>query len=154
MTNSNSSSNNRSARIKTFVVAILILATIGFVDAAYLTVNHYLGTPLPCSIVNGCEKVTTSVYSVVLGVPLPLIGAVYYLALLVLSVAFLDAEKKELIAAMLGISGLGFLASLFLVYLQIFVLRSLCPYCLVSAADSTLIFILLYEGNKQKRDEA
>lgn len=153
MTNSSSSSNSLSRRIKALVVVVLALAVLGFVDSSYLAVSHYFSIPLPCSIVNGCEKVTTSAYSTVFGIPLALFGAAYYLVIIVLAIAVLDAKKERLIRSILLVSGIGFLVSLVLVYLQIFVLGALCMYCLISAIDSTLIFFLSYQGKNNERNE-
>lgn len=60
---------NQFKKYKWLVLGFLILGFLGFLDATYLTVKHYLGTPINCSIFEGCEKVTTSQYATVGGVP-------------------------------------------------------------------------------------
>jgi uncharacterized membrane protein len=120
----------------------LAIALLGFFDAAYLTVKHYTGGALECSVLNGCEQVTTSKYSAIGPVPISLVGAVYYLVLLVLAFAYLDFEKPKLMYLAALLATLGFLASGVLVYLQVFVINALCLYCLFSAGFSTLLFIL------------
>ena len=141
MTLSNKSSNSPSAANK-IVVAILICAALGFIDASYLTVSHYFAIPLPCSIVNGCEKVTTSVYSTVFGVPLALFGAAYYLAMVLLSVFSFDRKNERSMKVVAVLSTAGFLVSLGLVSIQLFVLDSICLYCMTSAAITTIVFLL------------
>ena len=141
MTLSNKSSSSPSA-VNKIVVAILVCAALGFIDASYLTVSHYFAIPLPCSIVNGCEKVTTSVYSTVFGVPLALFGAAYYLAMVLLSVFSLDRKNERSMKVVAVLSTAGFLISLGLVSIQLFVLDSICLYCMTSAAITTIVLLL------------
>lgn len=117
----------------------LILGLAGFIDSSYLTANHYLGTALNCPILGGCETVTTSSYSKIFGAPVSLLGNIYYLAVIILAVAFWDSKKRKLLYFISYLSGAGFLASLAFTYLQFFVIKALCFYCLMSAGISTLI---------------
>ena len=136
---------------------ILLLGFLGFIDTLYLTYEHFTGAPVNCSILNGCDKVLTSSYSSILDVPLALIGTLYYLLVLALMAAYLGQKNKAVIKYLLGLTSLGFIISLFLVYLQFFVLKALCLYCMISALSSTLLFILttIYllklKDNKQKQ---
>ncbi len=112
---------------------------VGFIDAAYLTVKHYTGEPVSCSIINGCEEVTTSEYSIVFGIPLALIGAIYYAGVSALLFFYLeDGGGGVLRLLLLGVAG-AFLVSLWLFYIQIAVIEELCLYCLVSAGSSTFL---------------
>ncbi len=92
----------------------------------------------------------TSVYSMVDGIPVPLAGAVYYLAIAVGALIFLEArlvsrsESARHFAVLkwaLLATVLGFLASLYFLYLQAFVLHSFCQYCLGSLGTSTILFV-------------
>ncbi|MCL4403827.1 vitamin K epoxide reductase family protein, partial [Patescibacteria group bacterium] len=116
------------------------LAFLGFLDATFLTASHYLRFPLPCSVLNGCEVVTTSVYSTLFGVPIALIGALYYLAMFVLSVAALERKRPRLLQPVFALSALGLAVSLVLVFIQLVVIGSICPYCMVSAITTTAVF--------------
>jgi len=141
--NSENSSNTRSRVVPRWIIAAFLLVSFGgFVDATYLTVKHYSGTPLACSIFKGCEKVTTSRYAVILGVPLALFGAVYYLAVFLLSIAYLDVRRQEILSFTALFTVVGLLASAWFVYLQLFVIQAICPYCMVSAIASTILFLL------------
>jgi uncharacterized membrane protein len=124
------------------VVLFLIVALIGFTDAAYLTYAHYTHTIPPCSLVEGCETVTTSVYATVGRVPIALGGALYYLLLSIMAVAYLDTKRAFLMRIAGYLTAAGFLASALLVGLQVFVIKAFCLYCLASAATSTLLFFL------------
>lgn len=123
-----------------WVFALISFA--GLLDASYLAAKHYTATPINCSLFQGCEKVITSPYAVVFGIPVALFGAIYYFAVLILALAYLDAKKSVFIYFISWFSSLGLLASLWFLYLQIFVIKALCLYCLGSAASSILIFIL------------
>ena len=114
-------------------IAATILSLIGLVDALYLTIQHVTGQSLQCTIVSGCSEVLSSRYSEVAGVPLAAVGAAAYFS--VFSLATLAAFGYRtagtlftlLVAAM-------FLVSLWLIYLQAFVIGHFCQYCLLSAA--------------------
>lgn len=127
---------------KKYIVVFFILSIVGFVDASFLAVEHYMGKIPPCSLTNGCEKVTTSDYSVIFGVPVALAGALYYLSLIVLLILFLDIKKPIFIKIFISLTGLGFISSIFFTYLQFFVIKAICPYCLLSAFTSTSLFFL------------
>jgi len=118
-----------------------IVAFVGFVDAAYLTLNHFVGIVPPCFITQGCDVVTTSVYSKILGIPVSLLGSLYYLFMLVLMLYYIDKEDARAFKVMALMSVIGFLFSLWFVYVQVFIINSLCSYCLVSAFTSTLLLI-------------
>ena len=120
---------------------LFALALIGFVDALFLTVTHYLNVIPPCSI-RGCEVVTTSIYSTIAGIPIALFGAVYYLVVLALLVAYVD-KRKDLFLSIVGfITLLAGLVTLYLIYLQLFVLHAICIYCMTSAATTILLAII------------
>ena len=123
------------------IIAFLAVSFLGFLDATYLTAQHYLGTIPPCVITTGCETVLTSEHNAVFGIPVALLGAIYYLALFLLTVLSLDM-KRGIIRLVALLAPLGFFASLYFVYLQFFVIKEICSYCIVSAATSTILFIL------------
>lgn len=127
---------------KPLAIAFLAIAFLGFLDATYLAVEHFRGVIPPCTILQGCEKVTTSEYSVIFGIPVALLGSIYYLAVMVLSILFLDRknEKYFLYASYLTIFGL--LAAAYFVFIQLVIIKAICIYCMFSALTSTLLFIL------------
>lgn len=122
------------------VFAFIALALVGLVDAGYLTIEHYRGV-IPTCTLNGCETVLTSRYATVGPVPIAAIGTLYYLALLLAGIGYLTLRRPMLIAIGAAVSGIGFAASLGLVYIQFFILKSLCAFCLLSALTTTLLFI-------------
>lgn len=124
------------------VVAMIIIATIGFADATHLTISHYTGSALKCGVSGGCDTVTTSVYSKIFGIPVALFGSLYYASVIILSVAYLDTKKQLFLTLLTLVPIAGLVASLYFVSLQLFVLYTICLYCMVSAGTSTAIFIL------------
>ena len=118
-----------------------IIAFLGFLDATYLTILHYKQTIPPCTIGN-CERVLTSQYATVLGIPTALFGSLFYLSIIILSLLIITNYKKSFVNLFYLLAASGFGVSLFLLYIQAFVLKSFCQYCLISAATSTGIFIL------------
>jgi len=139
---------------KTIILPYVLLALLGFADASYLTISHYQGKIPPCSLVNGCEKVLTSGYATILGIPTALFGAIFYLTLFVLVLLYLDSKKTWTIGLCVYLSFIGFLVSLILLYLQVFVIGALCFYCLVSgfinlllSAHSSWLFYTLQHRN-------
>ncbi len=119
-----------------------MVSFLGFADASYLTIEHLRGVPPNCSFLEGCAEVTSSPYSEIAGIPVALGGALYYLSILLLSIAFLDSKKETLFRLACLLTPLGFLASAYFVFLMAFVIQALCIYCLGSAISSTLLFIL------------
>jgi uncharacterized membrane protein len=121
---------------------IILLAFVGFLDATYLTAEHYAGRVPPCSVLSGCETVTTSEYATFLGVPISLFGAGYFLAIVLLAVALMQTHRRTVLYAGAALAGGGFVAALVLFYLQLFVLEAICLYCALSDSISIILFIL------------
>ncbi len=123
------------------VIAALVVALLGFADATYLTVEHYQGVIPPCTT-GGCEIVLTSAFSTVMGIPVALLGSIYYLLICIGLFAYLDTRKTAILRTTMFLPCLGFIGSLWFIYLQAFVIKSYCQYCLVSAGISTLLTIV------------
>lgn len=123
-------------------LAIVFLAGgfLGFIDSSYLSVLHYKNIIPPCSVLGECETVLTSRYAVIGGVPVSLFGIVYYLALTVLSVLYFDTKRSKFMIVAMGMSVLGFVFTLWLFFLQVFVIKAFCEYCLFSAVITTTLF--------------
>ncbi len=122
------------------LIFFFVVAALGFLDAAYLTVEHYLNSVPPCAI-GGCEVVLTSVYATVAGVPVALLGALYYLVVLVLLKMYLDTKKEIFARIALLLTIAGMLSTIYFFILQAFVLHAFCVYCIGSAITSTALFI-------------
>lgn len=131
-------SNNAVAKLP-FLAAVVALA--GLADAVYLTIKHFTGEAVPCSIVQGCEQVLTSSYAEIGGVPLAIFGAAAYFA--AFSLAILTAFGNRLMWTLFGVQvTLMFIFTAWLVYLQAFVIEAFCQFCLLSAATTLALFII------------
>ena len=126
------------------LLSIFLLSFLGFLDATYLTILHYKNAFPPCTITSGCETVLTSKYATILGVPIALIGSLFYFFLVILSVALLTSRNKTFEQAILIISASGFVVSLVLIYIQLVIINALCQYCVISEVISFLIFGLAF----------
>ena len=84
----------------------------------------------------------TSEYNNLFSIPLSLFGAVYYLLILIITFDHLLAARLSLFIRAAKLTLIGFLMSLYLVSLQLFVLKSICIYCMFSAIISISLFIL------------
>jgi|SRR3989344_2724002 len=129
---------------------IFVLANIGFLVSAYLLWTYITGAPIACSINSGCEAVRSSPYSHIFGLPQPFFGLVFYVLIMIFS--FLVTKTNVFlnisIAKLLLILAVGgFLYSAYLTYLEAFVIKAFCTWCVVSAAVATLILALLIKEN-------
>lgn len=123
-------------------LAIAVVALIGLADAIYLTVQHVTGESVRCTIVSGCSEVLSSSYATVGNVPLALIGAVAYFT--VFSLAILAAFGYPITDKLLAVVvGMMLVTSLWLTYLQAFVIGHYCQFCLLSAAVTTALAVLV-----------
>lgn len=135
------------------IIFLGLLALLGFANATFLTVEHYLNLTPTCFLVSGCETVIKSAYSTIGPIPLALLGALFYLALLILVILYFDLKKNWPRRAIFFLSILGFLDSLYLIYLQAFVIRAYCFYCLLSAIIAILIFLGATLGKLYRRQQ-
>ena len=111
-------------------LTICTVAFLGMVNAFYLSAKR--GEIIPCFIVRGCEKVLSSTYSIVGGIPLAWIGLVFYISVFSLAVFQLCGARTTIKwVSILALPAL--VISLFLVWIQAFVLQAFCAYCLLSA---------------------
>lgn len=123
---------------------IFILGVIGFFDAAYLTYKHYDNSIVPCStnLFIDCGKVLESQYAVMFGFPLAAWGMLFYATVLTLAFVAAYMPKHYKVKMMLFYTTvLGMLFSVYLVYLQLVVIQSICLYCMLSAFTSISLYV-------------
>lgn len=119
----------------TTLAALLCLA--GLAVAGYLTYVHYEDIAPVCTT-GGCEKVQASSYAELAGIPVALLGLIGYLAIGVSLLGRGDLGRAA--TAALTIIGFGF--SVYLTYLELFVIDALCQWCLASAVLMTGLLIV------------
>jgi uncharacterized membrane protein len=107
---------------------------VGFAISVYLTFVHYRGYVSPCYVVHGCEQVQTSRFSVILGVPVALLGTAFFAVMFYLGIALLTRSGVKLLRTYKVLAYLGALAVIPLFLLQAIALRAFCSYCVASEA--------------------
>lgn len=122
--------------------AVLILSVIGFLLSVYLTYLHYTeGHSAFCTQGSGCDVVRQSGYSSILGIPVALLGAIGYA--LIFWFSYVSVSRRMRWVLLYAISLAGFIFSVYLTYIEFFVIKAICPYCVVSAILITAIFIII-----------
>jgi len=132
-----------------YLIAALV-SLIGLGDAIYLTVQDLTGQTLRCTIVSGCNEVLSSPYAHIGSFPLAALGAIAYFTVFSLSIlaAFRYPFAKPLLAMLLAAM---FLTTLWLLYLQAFVIHHFCQYCLLSAAVTTTLTVVVLIASRVGR---
>lgn len=146
-------SSLESKRRNLFYIAIALLSLVGLADSIYLTVQHITGESVRCTIISGCSEVLSSSYAVIGGYPLASIGAFAYFSvfsLAILAVFGYRVAGQLLLPVVLAMC----LVSLWLIYLQAFVIRHFCQFCLLSAGITftmTVLVLVNWRLNRQKK---
>lgn len=124
------------------IIGFIVVAMLGWVASAILTAVHFWAIPLiPAdAVLPGSMQVITSQWAYVGPIPLATIGAVYYIAMIALGALWLSTKNPTVERLLLPVTGMGFLASLGFVYLQLGVIGAICPFCMMSAAATTILF--------------
>lgn len=131
-------------------ITAAIVSLIGLADAIYLTVEHVTGQSVRCTIIAGCSEVLSSRYAAVAGLPLAAVGAAAYFS--VFSLATLAAFGYRVAGTLMtALVLLMFLFSLWLIYLQAFVIHAFCQFCLLSAAVTTALTIIALLARRTAR---
>lgn len=122
---------------KLYVIAAL-LALLGLADATYLTVQALTGENVVCGGSAACSEVLGSAYAKIGGIPVAALGALaYFAAFTFATFAAFDYRRARRFFALDVWAMLAF--TLWLLYLQAFVLHAFCRYCLFSAALTFLL---------------
>ena len=123
-------------------IAAAVVSLVGLGDAIYLTVQDLTGQHLRCTIITGCAEVLGSKYSHVGSIPLATLGAAAYFTFfsLAILVVFGYSIARPLLAVLVVIM---FLTTLWLTYLQAFVIHHFCQYCLLSAGVTTILTLIV-----------
>ncbi len=129
-------------------ILALVLVFIGLVDSTYLVAEHYSEATPPCRVgfsLVDCGAVLRSKYAVIAGVPMAVLGLVHYAFLR--GLILYGLQKKSLVARSLAVieSLGGALFSVYLVYLQLFVLHAICIYCMLSAVVSFILCATVFQ---------
>lgn len=113
------------------------LAAFGIGVASYIAIaDSGGGAPVCVAGGHGCETVANSSYSHLLGVNVAVFGVVGYV--LLLGISMLRGDGARLAGFAIALAGFGF--SVYLTYLELFVIDAVCQWCVASAILMTLLF--------------
>ena len=128
--------------------ALIALTILGLLVSVYMTIYKYSGNEGMCLGSGDCGTVNASRYSQIemagVNVPVAVVGIGGYLVILAV---LLYEKKNELLRQngmifLFGLTLMGFLFSMYLVYVEVAILKAYCPFCVTSQITMTLIFIL------------
>lgn len=125
---------------------IISLSSAGFLIVIYI--RHHknnVEAALVCPLRANCDLVIHSNYSKFLGIPVELLGLLYYLFVMVIYTTFLVFPKTavSLLIALVHLASItAFAFSAYLTMVQAFAIKNWCTWCLISAAISVSIFFL------------
>lgn len=124
---------------------LVALASLGLLDAIYMTIYKFTNNTAMCLGSGDCSTVNASRYASVNGIPVALIGVLGYLA--ILGLLLYESRARGLIrdnATLLefGLALTGFLFTVWLIYVEVALIKAFCPFCIASQTIMTLIFIL------------
>jgi uncharacterized membrane protein len=114
--------------------AMAAVALLGLAVSAYLTWVHYAGIEPVCTGISDCERVQTSSYAELAGIPVAVMGVVGYAALL------LSLRGPAELTALLAYLAVAF--SAYLTWAELFRIDSICQWCVVSALASLATSVL------------
>lgn len=124
--------------------ALIALAVVGLLVSIYMTIYKLTSNNAMCLGSGDCSTVNASKYSEVNGFPVASIGILGYAA--ILATLYFEKRKKNFrensALILFGLALTGFIFSVWLVYVEIALLKALCPFCVASQIAMTLIFII------------
>lgn len=127
--------------------ATLLLSVAGLGVSTYLTISHYntdVALSCPASSTINCEKVTSSDQSELLGIPVAVLGLVFFVGMVILTLPVAWRAAQPLVhMARLGsvIVGIGFV--LWLIYAELFEIDAICLWCTAVHGITFVLFCLV-----------
>ena len=131
-----------SARVSTLFGLFTAVAVFGWAVSAFLSGIHFWAIPqIPAGAeLSGSLQVVTSQWAYVLGVPLATLGGFYYLTTIALAAWWFDTRHPLVIKILTPITATGVLASSYFVWLQLVPIGEICPFCMMSATATVVLF--------------
>jgi uncharacterized membrane protein len=124
----------------------LLLSLFGLGVSIYLTITHFDKMALVCSD-NGainCAKVTTSPQSVIIGIPVAMLGVAFFvpMILLCLPAAWRSADRRiHLARLLLSITGVGMI--IYLIIAELFIIKAICLWCSSVHLITFILFVII-----------
>ncbi len=124
--------------------ASVALVVLGLLVSIYMTIYKVTSNDSMCLGSGDCSTVNASRYSEVNGIPVAIIGVLGYLA--ILAIHYFENRnrffKQNSTLMIFGMALTGFIFTVWLIYVEIALLKALCPFCVTSQTAMTVIFII------------
>jgi uncharacterized membrane protein len=131
-------------RLSRIEITLVTLAIIGLLVSIYMTIYKITSNDNMCIGSKDCSVVNQSRYAELYGIPVAVFGILGYAA--ILAVLLLERNpgffKQNGTMLLFGLSLTGFLFTLYLIFLEIAIIKAYCPFCITSQVAMTFIFIL------------
>ena len=131
--------------MKSLRTIAIIAATLGIADSIYLLLIKVLNNKNMCiQGVGDCWSVNTSRYSEIFGFPTSALGIAAYAVILGLWILLprTDFFRRNIPIANFMLSLIGVIYSAYLTYLEIAVIKAICPFCVISAILFAILFVV------------
>lgn len=128
---------------------VIYLSAAGALVSLYLLFLHFEPTASVCDINArwSCDSVNKSSYSKLFGIPVALLGMAYYFIIALLSINRIKGKKDlmgyDSLSVMFWMTSFGFVIHYYLLFAEIFLIKALCAFCLVSNLIITLIALII-----------
>ena len=123
-------------------ISILALSLVGILLSLYLTINYFKGSDLSYCITGAdCDVVKKSAYSKIFGIPVSALGILGYGAIIISALTSLSKKNRWNLLFVFSTLALAF--SAYLTYVELFVIKAVCSFCVASAIIISLIFFIV-----------
>lgn len=120
------------------------LVTLGLLVSMYMTIYKITSNNAMCLGSGDCSTVNSSKYAEINGIPVAVFGVAGYLAILAVHI-FENRNrffKQNSTLMIFGMSLTGFIFTVWLIYVEVALLKAICPFCVTSQVAMTLIFMI------------
>ncbi|MFH1632206.1 MAG: vitamin K epoxide reductase family protein [bacterium] len=131
---------------KCLIGAILFFSILGIVAAVYSALAHYDTASSAFCVINetfNCDVVNKGPYSELFGIPVSIFGLGAYSFLLVTTLMYISRREEAAITAMSAFALAGLVYSLYLTYIEAFVIFTWCILCITSQISILIIAVAL-----------
>lgn len=123
-------------------IILAVLDVVGFIVAGYLSIVELNGGVPSCGPLKGCEEVALSEYARIGGIPVAVFGVLLSVALLTMAVAWWKTDIYGLLLGHYGLSLVGVIFDGYFLYLQVFVIKAVCVWCVTYEVSLLLRFLI------------
>ena len=120
------------------------LVILGLLVSVYMTIYKITSNEVMCLGSGDCSTVNASKYAEVNNIPVAVFGVIGYLAILV--VHYFENRnrffKQNSTLMIFGMSLTGFIFTVWLIYVEVALLKAICPFCVTSQVAMTIIFMI------------